>query len=100
MIKRKDINIIKAIQDIKSDAEIARRMGMTPANLQALLDKKTGLTQSDLIRLADALGVRYVSAFIDADGKTLAGGVCSASDLSEVQTKPRGAAAHKREGTP
>ena len=95
MIKHKEINIIRALKDIKSDAELARRLNLTPANFQSLLNKKTGLTQADLIRIADALGVRYVSAFIDENGQTLAGGVCDVSELEEIDRKPTGAAAHK-----
>ena len=95
MIKHKEINIIRELKDIKSDAELARRLNLTPANFQSLLNKKTGLTQADLIRIADALGVRYVSAFIDENGQTLAGGVCDVSELEEIDRKPTGAAAHK-----
>ena len=95
MIKHKEINIIRALKDIKSDAELARRLNLTPANFQSLLNKKTGLTQADLIRIVDALGVRYVSAFIDENGQTLAGGVCDVSELEEIDRKPTGAAAHK-----
>ena len=95
MIKHKEINIIRALKDIKSDAELARRLNLTPANFQSLLNKKTGLSQADLIRIADALGVRYVSAFIDENGQTLAGGVCDVSELEEIDRKPTGAAAHK-----
>lgn len=95
MIKHKEINIIRALKDIKSDAELARRLNLTPANFQSLLNKKTGLTQADLIRIADALGVRYVSAFIDENGQTLAGGVCDVSELEGIDRKPTGAAAHK-----
>ena len=95
MIKQKDINIVKAIKDIKSDAELARRMNLTPANFQSLISKKTGLTQADLIRIADALGVQYVSAFIDDNGKTIAGGVCNTVELEQIQTGQRGVPAHK-----
>ena len=100
MIKHKEINIIRALKDIKSDAELARRLNLTPANFQSLLNKKTGLTQADLIRIADALGVRYVSAFIDENGQTLAGGVCDVSELEEIDRKPTGAAAHKSKLNP
>lgn len=94
MIKQKEINILKAVTEIKSDADLARRLNMTPANFQALTQKKTGLTQADLIRIADACGVVYVSAFVDKKGHTIAGGACSVSDLDEIQTKPRGTHAH------
>lgn len=96
MIRQREINILKAVKDIKSDAELARRLNMTPANFQALTSKKTGLTQADLIRIADACGVIYVSAFVDSKGKTIAGGVCSIAELNEIQTKPRGTHAHHK----
>ena len=99
MIKEKEINILKAVTDIKSDAELARRLKMTPANFQALMQKKTGLTQADLIRIADACGVVYVSEFVDKNGKPIAGGVCSVSELDEIQTKPRGTHAHHKPDT-
>lgn len=100
MIKQKEINILKAVTEIKSDAELARRLNMTPANFQALTQKKTGLTQADLIRIADACGVIYVSAFVDKKGHTIAGGACSGSDLDEIQTKPRGTHAHHKTESP
>lgn len=100
MIKQKEINILKAVTEIKSDADLARRLNMTPANFQALTQKKTGLTQADLIRIADACGVVYVSAFVDKKGHTIAGGACSVSDLDEIQTKPRGTHAHHKTESP
>ena len=96
MIKQKEINILKAVTEIKSDADLARRLKMTPANFQALMQKKTGLTQADLIRIADACGVVYVSAFVDKKGKTLTGGACDISELDEIKTKPRGTHAHHK----
>ena len=95
MIKHREINILRAVQDIKTDAELARRLNLTPANFQSLLSKKSGLTQADLIRIAAACGVRYVSAFIDENGNTIAGGICNPSELEEIEKKPTGAAAHK-----
>jgi exonuclease I len=99
MIKQREINILKAMSDIRTDTELAKRLNMTPANFQALMQKKTGLTQADLIRIADACGVVYVSAFMDKKGKTLVGGVCSIAEIDEMQTKPRGTHSHHKANT-
>lgn len=89
---------MRAVQGIKTDAELARRLNLTPANFQSLLSKKSGLAQADLIKIAAACGVRYVSAFIDENGNTIAGGVCDPSELDAIDKKPTGAAAHKPKG--
>lgn len=100
MIKHREINILRAAQGIKTDAELARRLNLTPANFQSLLTKKSGLAQTDLIRIAEACGVRYVSAFIDENGNTIAGGICDPAELDEIDKKPTGAAAHKSRKQP
>lgn len=86
MIKHREINILRAVQGIKTDAELARRLNLTPANFQSLLSKKSGLSQSDLIRIAEACGVRYVSAFVDENGATIAGGICDPSEIRPATT--------------
>lgn len=91
---------MRAVQGIKTDAELARRLNLTPANFQSLLTKKSGLAQTDLIRIAEACGVRYVSAFIDENGNTIAGGICDPAELDEIDKKPTGAAAHKSRKQP
>ncbi len=79
MITKKDIK--KATIDCNTTAAaIAEKLGISPQNYNNLLDKNARLNQNDLMRIADALGVRYVSAFVDENDKTIAGGVCTPSD--------------------
>lgn len=77
MITRKDIKKIILEKDTTA-AALANKFGMTPQNFNSFLQKS--FTQSDLIRLADALGVKYNSSFIDDDGNVLAGGVCGVDE--------------------
>lgn len=93
MINKNDIKAAIARRGLKSQ-DVAAKMGLCKQNFSSLTAKQK-LTQQDLIRIADALGVRYVSAFIDENGQTLAGGVCDVSELEEIDRKPTGAAAHK-----
>ena len=61
MIEKKDIKRQMFEADING-VELAARLGMSRQGLQAFLSKKH-YTQEDLQRLADALGVVYVSEF-------------------------------------
>lgn len=61
MIDKKNIKLQMLLSDVKG-VELAARLGMTKQGLQAFLNKKR-YTQEDLQRLADALGVVYVSEF-------------------------------------
>lgn len=59
-----DKNVIKKTmidQGVKG-VELAERLGMTAANFSSFCNKQK-FTQQDLQRLADALGVVYVSEF-------------------------------------
>lgn len=84
MLTKKDIKKLIIDKDTTA-AAIAEKFGLTRQNFNSFLQKN--FTQADLIKIADALGVYYVSAFVDNEGRTLAGGVCSVSELTK---KPDG----------
>lgn len=74
MLTKKDIK--KAtIECNTTAAAIAEKLGITPQNYNNLLDKNGRLNQNDLRRIAAALGVRYLSAFVDGNGDIIAGGI-------------------------
>lgn len=79
MISKNDIKSVIARRGLKSQ-DVAANMGLCKQNFSSLTAKQK-LTQQDLIKIAAACGVRYVSAFIDENGETIAGGVCSPSDI-------------------
>ena len=53
-----------------SVAELARRMGMSPQNLNAKLKRET-FTVSDLNQIAEATGTTFERKFILGDGETV-----------------------------
>ena len=61
MIDKKAIKMQMLALDIKG-VDLAARLGLTKQGFQAFLNKKN-YNQEDLARLADALGVEYVSEF-------------------------------------
>lgn len=50
-----------------SQAELARRIGTTPSNLNQKIKRNT-LTKEELERIADALGAEFVCRFRFPDG--------------------------------
>lgn len=82
MITKKDIKRATLEQNTTAVA-ISERLGITPQNYNNLMDKNFRLNQQDLTRIADALGLRYVSAFINDKGETVIGGACNISELEE-----------------
>lgn len=80
MITRKKIK--NAINDQNTTAAaVAEKFNLSPQAFNSFLQKN--FTQQDLIKIANALGLRYVSAFIDDNGETVIGGVCNISELEE-----------------
>ena len=65
MIDRKKIKLLMVEKDVKG-VELAARLGLTRHGLQAFFTKKH-FTQEDLQKVADALGVEYVSEFRSKD---------------------------------
>ena len=53
-----------------SVSELARRMGMSPQNLNAKLKRET-LTVADLDRIAEATGTTFERKFILNDGESV-----------------------------
>ena len=49
-----------------SEAELARRMGISPQNLHNKM-KRDNFTETDLREIADALGLRLEISFIDPE---------------------------------
>ena len=49
-------------------SELARRINQSPQNFNAKLKRNT-VTQDELIRIADALGVTYEQYFVLANGE-------------------------------
>ena len=49
-------------------SELARRINQSPQNFNAKLKRNT-ITQDELIRIADALGVTYEQYFVLANGE-------------------------------
>lgn len=82
MITKKDIKRATLEQNTTA-VEISERLGITPQNYNNLMDKNFRLNQQDLTRIANALELRYVSAFIDNNGNIVVGGVCDISELEE-----------------
>lgn len=74
MITKKEIKHITLDKDTTA-AAIAGKLGITPQNYNNLVSKGGRLNQQDLTRIAAALGVRYMSAFVDENGNVLVGGV-------------------------
>lgn len=72
MITRKEIKKIILDKDTTA-AAIAGRLGMTPQNFNSFMQKS--FTQQDLGKIAAALGVRYLSAFVDENGNIIVGGI-------------------------
>lgn len=77
MITRKDIKLTIAIKNTTA-AAVAEKLNQTPQTFNAFLQKN--YNQQDLSKIANALGVRYVSAFIDENGNTIVGGVCNGAN--------------------
>lgn len=72
MLTRKEIKKIILDKDTTA-AAIAGKLGMTPQNFNSFMQKS--FTQQDLEKIAAALGVRYLSAFVDENGNILVGGI-------------------------
>ena len=53
-----------------SEAELARRMGITPQNLHYKL-KKNNLSEKDLLSIADAMGCQVSLQFVLPNGETV-----------------------------
>ena len=53
-----------------SQAELARRIGTTPSNLNQKIKRNT-LTKEEMVQLADALGCSWRAEFVFPDGKTI-----------------------------
>lgn len=66
MTVEQKINMATAYAKI-SQAEVARRMGISPANLNLKVKRKT-LKPADLGKIATALGAEYRSYFEFPDG--------------------------------
>ena len=49
-----------------SEAELARRMGISPQNLHNKM-KRDNFTETDLREIADALGLRLEISFVDPE---------------------------------
>ena len=49
-----------------SEAELARRVGVTPQNFNHKM-KRDNFTETDLREIADALGLRLESSFVDPE---------------------------------
>lgn len=67
MIKREDIKKLLIDCGVTA-AELAKRLNLTPQNLNTLLNKKE-YRQGDLQKIADALGVEYISEFQQTNKK-------------------------------
>ena len=67
MIKREDIKKLLIDCGVTA-AELAKRLKLTPQNLNTLLNKKE-YRQGDLQKIADALGVEYISEFRQIEKK-------------------------------
>lgn len=61
MVKREDIKKLLIDCGVTA-AELAKRLDMTPQNFNTMLNKKE-YRQGDLQKIADALGVEYISEF-------------------------------------
>jgi transcriptional regulator with XRE-family HTH domain len=53
-----------------SEAELARRMGITPQNLHGKF-KRDNFTEDDLVKIAEVLGCTYKSVFILNTGEEI-----------------------------
>ena len=49
-----------------SEAELARRVGVTPQNFNHMM-KRDNFTETDLREIADALGLRLEISFVDPE---------------------------------
>ena len=62
----KYIHMVMLQKDIKSDAELARRMGVSPQTLAGKFGRNN-LKESDIEAIAEAMGVEFRIVFFDPD---------------------------------
>ena len=63
MAMTEKIRILLVKRGNLSEAELARRMGISPQNLHNKM-KRDNFTESDLQKIADVLGCKYEAGFI------------------------------------
>lgn len=83
MIKGDDIKAYIKYTQKKTIREYAQKFDLSPQNFDTYLKKN--FTQADLQRLADAMGLKYVSEMVDEAGRVVLGGVCT-TDTDENTT--------------
>lgn len=74
MITGNDIKAYIRYKQDKTMREYAKKFNLSPQNFDTYLKKN--FTQKDLAKLADALGLRYVSQMVDESGRVVIGGMC------------------------
>ena len=66
MAMAEKIRILLVMRGYISEAELARRMEMSPQNLHNKM-KRDNFTETDLREIADALGLRLEISFVDPE---------------------------------